>query len=57
MIERPLGYESEKNDCTIRALSLSGNIPYEKVHNAFTLIGRKKGHRVYTKKLIQKVWK
>jgi hypothetical protein len=41
MIERPVGFEREQRDCTVRALSLVSNIPYEKVHGAFKECGRR----------------
>jgi hypothetical protein len=44
-IIRPVGFENERLDCTVRALSLALNIPYEIVHNKLKEHGRKDGHR------------
>lgn len=55
--ERPEGFENEKRDCTVRTLSLVSNIPYEKVHFAFMKVGRKDGHGIRGKNVIQKVCK
>lgn len=54
---RPEGFESEKRDCTVRALSLAGNIPYLEVHEAFKLEGRKDGHKIVAEKVLHKVCK
>lgn len=43
MIEiiRTKGFEHELRDCTVRALSLAGNIPYDKVHAVMKKHGRR----------------
>jgi hypothetical protein len=56
-IQRPNGYEHENRDCTVRALSLASNIPYEIVHAAFKKYGRKDKHGFHTKKKLRKVCK
>lgn len=45
-IERPQGYEHEKNDCTVHALSLALNIPYEAAHSALKKYGRRDKHGI-----------
>jgi hypothetical protein len=44
---RPEGFRNETKDCTVRALSLAANLPYEKVHEAFKKYGRKDGHAMH----------
>ena len=56
-INRPEGFENEKQDCAVRALSLAGNIPYEKSHDAFEQLGRKFGHGIKSNEVLQKVCK
>lgn len=53
--ERPEKFKDENNDCTVRSLSLVANLPYEEVHAAFEIAGRKKGKGVSGKKVIQQV--
>ena len=57
LIQRPIGYEYESRDCTVRALSLASNISYPQVHEAWKEVGRKDKHKVYAEKYIQKVCK
>ena len=54
---RPEGFENEKKDCAVRALSLVANLPYEKVHLAFQKCGRKNGKGIIIQKKLQKVCK
>lgn len=54
-IVRPEGFEKERRDCTVRALSLAANLSYKDVHEAFTKFGRKNGHGVYLHRVIHKV--
>jgi hypothetical protein len=56
MIERPQGFEHENSDCSIRAVSLVLNIPYEKVHEAFKKAGRKDHRGIYIKNIMYKVY-
>jgi len=56
-INRPEGFKDECRDCTVVALSLAGNVPYEKVHLAFMHAGRKDGHGIHTPPIIRKVCK
>ena len=42
--ERPVGFQQERRDCVVRALSLCANISYPLVHKEFSLLGRKDGH-------------
>lgn len=37
----------EKNDCTVRALSIAASIPYEVAWLALTLCGRRKGSGIH----------
>lgn len=55
MIERPEGFENDKRDCTVRALSLAANLPYKNVHSAFEVMGRKDRQGTYGKKVLQGV--
>ena len=43
-IERPIGYENEYRDCTVRALAVVSDLPYSEVHKAWEEVGRKDGH-------------
>lgn len=52
---RPNGFENESRDCTVRALSLASNLPYEKVHKAWELVGRREKHGIVAKRYMQKV--
>ena len=45
---RPKGFEHEKLDCVVRALSLAGNVPYKEVHTVLKKHGRKDAHLTYT---------
>jgi hypothetical protein len=45
--DRPIGFESEKRDCTVRALSLCMNIPYEQVHKVCKIAGRRNKRGFY----------
>ncbi len=54
---RPEGFENEERDCTVRALSLAGNIQYENVHKAFEINGRKDRHCVMIEPILHKVCK
>lgn len=56
MIERPEGFENEKRDCSVRALSIAADLPYLVVHLAFKQAGRKDGHGT-PRKLFKKVIK
>lgn len=56
-IKRPQGFENECRDCTVRALSLASNIPYEKVHEVFKKHGRKNRCGIYVEKVIHSVCK
>ena len=55
--QRPEGFEQERRDCTVRALSLVANISYEKVHNAWENAGRKNRKGIVARKVLQKVCK
>ena len=55
--DRPEGFRNETKDCTVRALSLAGNLPYEKVHEAFKKYGRRDGHGIASKYIFKKVCK
>lgn len=55
--QRPNGFEKERRDCVIRALSLAANLDYAKVHTAFKNVGRKNGHGILVQKVLQKVCK
>ena len=57
MVTRPEGYEKERRDCTVRALATASKIPYEQVHSAWKLCGRKDKCTVRTKPRFQKVCK
>lgn len=53
---RSIGYTHEHNDCTVRALSVAANIPYEQCHEAFKHYGRKDKHGLTNiKKIFPKV--
>ncbi len=57
LIERPIGFEHEKRDCTVRSLSMVTDIPYKDVHAAFKRRGRKDKHRINLDKVMKKVCK
>lgn len=54
---RPEGFQHEGKDCTVRAMSLVTNIPYEKVHSAFKLCGRRDGKGTNSRLSMKKVCK
>tara|TARA_R100000750_G_C2304204_1_gene79966 strand:- start:158 stop:538 length:381 start_codon:yes stop_codon:yes gene_type:complete len=54
---RPEGFENENRDCTVRGLAIAANIPYEKVHAVFKKFGRKNRCGIFTKPIINKVFK
>lgn len=54
--QRPEGYEKEKKDCTVVALSLASNIPYDKVHTAFKQLGRKDGQSVRSSSIMKHIF-
>lgn len=35
----------DRNDCSVRALSIAANLPYERAHDLFKAAGRKDGRR------------
>lgn len=42
----PRTIQQESNDCTVRATSLAMNLPYDVIHKAFALHGRRTGKGV-----------
>ena len=57
VIIRPLGFEKEHNDCTVRALSLASNIQYSEVHTALAKNGRKNRHGIDITSILQDICK
>jgi len=55
--QRPEGFENECRDCTVIALSLASNLPYLQVHSAWKEVGRKDGHKIKSRKFLQRVCK
>ena len=53
--ERPERFSKERSDCTVRALTTVSGLPYDQVHEAFRIAGRKDRRGVKAKKVIQKV--
>lgn len=54
---RPDTHAHEKKDCTVRALSLAANIPYERAHEILKELGRKEGHGIRFKDVAQEAFK